>query len=112
VGRGDVVIEFMGVPLSIPGLSGWGAFVLLTWVVIRAFVKGDVRTDREFQELRADRDARLKEAARWEEAYVGERTAHSETRAQLTAVLIPVGEVTMRTMQSLPASGVEQGGRP
>ncbi|MEE6273529.1 hypothetical protein V2J56_09240 [Georgenia sp. MJ206] len=100
----------MGVPLSIPGLTGWGAFVMLTWVIIRAFVKGDVRTDREFQELRADRDARLKEAAEWQTAHAKEIAAHEETRRQVTA-LLPVGQITAKVMRSLPVD-VNQEGQP
>jgi len=93
------MIDFLGVPISLLNVTGWGAFVLLVAAGLRWFVRGDVRTDREYQELVKDRD---KWQAAWEER--GETLRHLLAQ---NSKLLEVGETSARVLTSLPTPAEE-----
>lgn len=95
------MFELLGVPINLVNLGGWGAFTTLAWVVLRGFLKGDIRTRREVDEIRADRDVRLAERDQWREAWK-ERGVTLRAKDRQLDQLLRVGEVSTKILTALP----------
>ena len=107
------MIDFMGVPISLINASGWGAFALLAWVIIRSVIRGHLRTAREVEDLRKDRDARLQEVGKWRLAWEERGTVVTEVLTQNTKLLDHL-ELTTRVVKAAradqdPGAGTEVG---
>jgi hypothetical protein len=98
------VIDFMGVPVSLINVSGWGAFSLLAWLLIRSIIVGKLRTEREVIEIRADRDQRLVEVGAWKTAYE-ERGGTIDELLSQNRKLLELSETSAHVLKSLPVPG-------
>lgn len=96
--------EVLGTPLDVTDLSGWG--VVLLFVV--ALLTGKLRTNREVQEIRADRDARIAEAGAWKTAWEERGATLHEVLKQNSELLIHT-ELVATILQSLPTPGATRG---
>lgn len=102
------MVDLLGAPISLVNITGWAAFSLLVWVIARALIKGDLRTAREVEELRADRDARLTEAGSWKGAFE-ERGRALQTVLAQNHRLLELSETSAHVLTSLPTTDVEGG---
>jgi len=91
------VLEAMG------WLSGWLFSASMVIAVFRMLTAGRLRTGREVEEIRRDRDARIEEAMSWKKAWEIERTSNSTLLAQ-NSELMRLGQVSAHVLTSLPAA--------
>ena len=96
------MIDFLGVPISIPTVGGWGMFALTCAGVVRAFIKGDLVSRSVLEDVRADRDARLAEVGAWKQAWE-ERGKVIDTLMEQNRELTALSEVSAHALSSLPA---------
>lgn len=95
------MIDFLGVPLSLVNVTGWGAFSLLSWILVRSFLSGRIRTEREVLELRT-------ESSKWQEAWQERGVVILELLSQ-NAKLLGAQELTNKVVQSV-REGTDVGG--
>lgn len=98
------MIDFLGVPLNLVNASGWGAFALLAWVVIRLVLKGQLYPARYVQEIREDRDQRLIEVGAWKAAFEERGIVVRDLLSQ-NRKLLELSKTSAHILKSLPTSG-------
>ena len=98
------MIDFLGVPISLVNASGWGAFSILSWIIIRSVIKGELYPARHVQEMREDRDQRLVEVGAWRSAYEERGKAVNELLMQ-NRKLLELSETSAHVLKSLPVPG-------
>lgn len=81
--------------------SGWLFSALMVATFFRLLYTGKIRTGREVQELRQDRDVRVHEAGTWR-ATAEEKDEVIRELLKQNARLLEVNEVSAHILQSLP----------
>lgn len=83
--------------LPLADLSGWGAFLLLSFLILRMVLKGDVVPSKQHDEVRADRDS-------YRELFQGQQAVNNELAAAIK-VVIPFVESADHALRSIQAMG-------
>ncbi|WP_127572798.1 hypothetical protein [Georgenia faecalis] len=86
-----------GIPLNLAELGSTAVLVIVFLMILT----GRLVPRKVLEDVRADRDARLREAAGWQTAALNEQRAHGETRKQVTKLLV-AGDLASKVMGSLP----------
>lgn len=84
--------------------SGWFTAVSMFGFLWRAIARGKLRTEREFTELRTDRDKSDAKADTWRQAWQ-ERERTQTILIQQNAKLMAISEVSTHVLESLPKPG-------
>lgn len=82
---------FSGIPWQI---TGWGAFILLAFVVLRAFIKGDVHPDNHVQQIIKDRDS-------FQKLYYDLRDDYHEREKTTWGTVLAQGATTVQLLESI-----------
>lgn len=82
-------------------MSGWLFCAVMVAGIFRMLTTGRLRTGREVEEVRKDRDSRVAEAMAWKTAY--EQAAKIvETQGKQIERLLGLSEVSAHVLKSLP----------
>lgn len=82
-------------------LSGWIAAISMFGFLWRALGKGKLRTEREVEEIRKDRDSAVEKSDTWRQAWQ-ERERAFNMLIQQNAKLLKLSEVGAHVLESLP----------
>lgn len=96
----DQVLSGVDLPAVLPSTG----FLLLAWVVVRGFIKGTIRTEREI-------DAAHAEAMEWREAYREESRLSAELAGQ-NSRLLAAADLSAHAFSTLPEAGGDTSASP
>ncbi len=86
--------------------SGWLFSATMVIVIFRMLTSGKLRTGREVEEVRKDRDSRVAEALAWRTAY-DQMAKLTEMKDAQIQRLLGIGEVSAHVLASLPRPAEE-----
>lgn len=88
---------FSGIPWQI---TGWGAFIILAFVILRAVIKGDLHPDNHVQQIIKDRDA-------FRDLYYDLRNDYHEKEKTTWGTVLAQGATTVQLLESIWARARE-----